>query len=529
MGFFGLKNNSSLSSILSQTSGEYIFNETNFDNNTDALLWYKRGNLYLAGTLYASRIMVGDETSSQTWDNYFTNLIANNVPDVTPTLTSLFDEAGAILTKAQNSLTELDSLQIRNTSILKNFIDSARTAQTQKIEWCVSSGGNNPTYTSAVRIDPNEGIWMGSTKAIKFFSTFPTTSDQSSATLDIAPERILLGAQSGTNSASVSIKPSQILLAVSGVAATGATTHITETTTTSGVQIQKDYIGMATGTGADRSLVSLSPSRILIGTGFTADPGVGQTINGSYILIENKVIDSSTTPATRAACFEIGSTGIFRILSPTLTINNNATSTSKMLYIGTNADWKDADSALQLTQTDGLQMKAKSLCVNSGNTEIQSQSGFIRFSGRRVDIKTTLPGTSQSSETVQDLINQGYLIGDLIEIRDSEHLSGVPNGLYELVQDASIADTGLGWQEHEISGMTDDEYNNFIAEKTEVSFSLDRNGNLICRSIVCFGDIICNGTIYSPNSFSQIQNDQSGVIAGNQNLFTGPSGTVFFY
>ena len=121
-----------------------------------------------------------------------------------------------------------------------------------------------------------------------------------------------------------------MLLASGSVADLNATTKITTTASTAGVQIQKDYIGLAAGSGTSRSLVSIKPTRFLIGNGFTNE---NNYTAGNYILMDN---------ANGEAIFEIGTTGIFKILSPMLKIDNSATGTNNNLYIADNATWSSA-------------------------------------------------------------------------------------------------------------------------------------------------------------------------------------------
>mgnify|MGYP007104084573 CR=1 FL=1 len=72
---------------------------------------------------------------------------------------------------------------------------------------------------------------------------------------------------------------------------------------------------MATGSGNSRSLISLAPSKILIGVG-TLSNGVP---SGSYVRIENDTTNHTST-------FEIGSTGIFKVLTPNFYVATDNTS-----------------------------------------------------------------------------------------------------------------------------------------------------------------------------------------------------------
>ena len=205
---------------------------------------------------------------------------------------------------------------------------------------------------AALKLNPSTGIWMGSNKEVRFFSGTLPSSGNSGANILLNADKIHLGVSGGNNGAAAILTKDQIFFAVGSVVTT-TTTKIT-TSTGSGVQIQKDYIGMAlsaTRSGSTyRSLVSIKPDQILIGSATgaitEASLGNGTGLNGSYIKIAN-----GTKPI-----MEIGSTGQLIIRTSTLFLDNQATGTNAMFALR-KVSGNSSEDILTFSQTNGLSIK----------------------------------------------------------------------------------------------------------------------------------------------------------------------------
>ena len=197
-------------------------------------------------------------------------------------LKEIFNEAGSILSTAGNSLADIQSLSSSNANILSGLYSGIQNGFGNGIDYTVLIGDNRSV--SAVRINKDEGIFIGSNKKIILSSTNAIKDNSgnyigdpnianSGANVELSPQRLLMGVSNldNGNAGIVDITSDQILLAVGTTAKQMKDTDIiTENTVSglelSGVQIKKDYIGLATGVGNNRSIVSIEPTGITLGS-----------------------------------------------------------------------------------------------------------------------------------------------------------------------------------------------------------------------------------------------------------------------
>ena len=208
---------------------------------------------------------------------------------------------------------------------------------------------------AAFSLDPAHGIWLGSNQEVRLFSGTATlpSSGSSGTNILLTPTKLHLGISNGTTGSAAVLTADQILFAVGSIVDSNSTTKLTETTSISGVQIQKEYIGLATGTAASgtnnyRSLVSIKPTQILIGVAKGAATsessfGNGSNLNGAYIKISN-----SSTPS-----FEIGSSGQFIVRTPTFFIDNSATGNNAIFALR-QINGNNSTDLLTFSQNGGL-------------------------------------------------------------------------------------------------------------------------------------------------------------------------------
>ena len=78
-------------------------------------------------------------------------------------------------------------------------------------------------------------------------------------------ERLLFGVTTSDSASAVDMTADQIVIGIANAVLGMENLKITTSEASSGVQIKKDYIGMATGDKNNRSIVSLEPTRIFIG------------------------------------------------------------------------------------------------------------------------------------------------------------------------------------------------------------------------------------------------------------------------
>ena len=159
---------------------------------------------------------------------------------------------------------------------------------------------SSDTSTSAVKISQDEGIYLGSSQAITIFSGAVDASG-SSANVEMTNSHLLLGVSSGSNGTAAEFTKDKIVLAVGGNTNNITTNSLSYAppsgvSAQSGVLIQKDYIGLATGSGNNRNVITMNDQGIML-----AAAGQGNTIidtdshTGSYVRISTNGIDLGST------------------------------------------------------------------------------------------------------------------------------------------------------------------------------------------------------------------------------------------
>lgn len=262
---------------------------------------------------------------------------------------------GGIYLTTSDAYTGTHSVSINKDGILLESMADINVASSGSINIYSTSKDE----ASAIRINRSEGIFIGTGKTISLSST---TSSITGSGFEMTPERILLGVTTESKTGAVDIKAEGIILAIANVASSYENLKLGLDGTASGVQIKRDYIALAAGTASARSLISMTPKKILIGvakdmaSGQSTEAVVKSKFNGAYIEITNE----------SQATFEIGSSGAFKVLSPTLRLDNTATvstSTTNMLYIADNSNWASANTGIQFNMANGLEIKAKKFTV----------------------------------------------------------------------------------------------------------------------------------------------------------------------
>lgn len=133
--------------------------------------------------------------------------------------------------------------------------------------------------TAAVTINSTEGIWLGSNKSLKLYSGDVILDDDGNvisgnvgSNVELTPGHLLLGVGNLTsnNATAIEMSDEQIIIAAGSKLDDIKTNDKGEiadfgSSELAGVQIKKDYIGMATGSGTERSLLSLTPQKVMVG------------------------------------------------------------------------------------------------------------------------------------------------------------------------------------------------------------------------------------------------------------------------
>lgn len=154
---------------------------------------------------------------------------------------------------------------------------------------------NSLQSTSALSLDPYNGIWIGSGKGIRLYSgninltqntdgTFSLASGIG-ASVELLPTRLLFGVSNTSgNATAVEMTDSYFILGAGDQMDNLRDYNFTNGNLI-GVKATKDYIGLATGAGINRSLVYISPAEILLGNSSNQTSGAFVSIKKSGIII----------------------------------------------------------------------------------------------------------------------------------------------------------------------------------------------------------------------------------------------------
>ena len=252
------------------------------------------------GTLKQETITNAFNNNSQTLDSYLNSYFDNSLL-VQEKLGSLFNEAGELLHEANKGLVNAQSLTKSNATILSGFLTNVKEGFENGIDYSeeVLLQSGDQKRISAVRINKDEGIFIGSNKKITL-STINAIQDNqgryitdpdkaTGANIEITPARIFLGVSKINNEASgiIDITSDQIIIAngtASNTLETNPVDEITNNAALSGIQIKKDYIGLALTKNNKRSIISIKPTDITFG-----NATLNQT--GSYVKISEEKIE----------------------------------------------------------------------------------------------------------------------------------------------------------------------------------------------------------------------------------------------
>lgn len=153
-------------------------------NNDKAMLYFDNGDLYIAGTLYASEIYIkADRTTSEKvgWNTYWTNKHDTWRSEVTQQVTSLFDEAGTILSLGEQTLYDNYNNVTTAAQELQQFLASAKQLKPVK-----NTGANPPsTFKPGDLWWPASGTYKGNRYIAISYSNAATGASTSPITTEV--------------------------------------------------------------------------------------------------------------------------------------------------------------------------------------------------------------------------------------------------------------------------------------------------------------------------------------------------------
>lgn len=366
--------------------------------------------------------------------------------------------------------------------------------------------------TSAIKLDADTGIWIGSGKSIRLFSGTGT----SGSNVSITPTHIFLGTTSGSSASAFDMTPDYIIMAV-GTNSTNFTSSNVEANSTNsivGLKITRQSFGLATGSGTGRAVMIMNSAGVLIGAGNTPEDsgsyvritGTKVEIGSTGILSVNMTNFKLQTDSTNGTSFAVGEN--FGTITSVNSVSASDTwvgmiynkngffihgnvvaqafiaqcSTGYLKAEGNNLGFYDSNnkSILNLNGSgitcggDFNITTGHNLIAESGKTEIDSTSGRITFSINRYSTVSSLPSS-----------NTNYRAGDLVYVT-----SGSNQGLWKLGSNGS-------WTKVSSASQTSTEVTNYVANAIAMnSFQVTDDGLIICDRIICRGQVVSQGGFY---------------------------------
>lgn len=132
------------------------------------------GNLYITGTVFADSFKIlkhkADLNDSNAIPMGLLEFLSVNFEDhvrVSQNLQYIFNAAGDILRRSLSSLSTLNGSVVENAGILQGFLSRAKQIPHSPIQLIAGDGDR---AISAISIHPTQGIWMGSTNSLTFYS-----------------------------------------------------------------------------------------------------------------------------------------------------------------------------------------------------------------------------------------------------------------------------------------------------------------------------------------------------------------------
>ena len=245
---------------------------------------------------------------------------------------------------------------------------------------------------------------------------------------------------------------------------------------------------------------------------------------------ENFIIDS--TAVGNESMFYVGGTinNVEKFIKYTpnggLQIKGSITATSLLVGDTTGNNYLQYDSGtlsaaltqLKITHVD--QNNQQTTAINIGNevVDIAGKSGSISFSPHKWYVYQT-----ESDIPLNDIKNNSqYSIGDLFEIRDTHELKGLVNKgdddhspTLETVEIKDSAGNPVTLYKSDNITLTDDARRIIAKYVGDSTIQIRQDGSITCASLVCFGDIICYGTVYYMGT-GTIDSGSSGGGSGSQ-------------
>lgn len=287
---------------------------------------------------------------------------------------------------------------------------------------------NVTTSVSGLLLDPDKGVWIGSTNRIRFYTdNLANVTDNTVANVEIDPNHLFFGmydttisgAKAGSSTA-FELTNSHIILAAGDVynqiKASGST-GIVLNGNIAGLEITKEKIGFATGANAARNVIIMDSGGIKVGSG--TDPAT----NGSFVYISGSGVS-------------IGSQGTLSINTTNFKVVPNASGTNQFFFVGNSNKYieylangtlniKGGITATTLTVGDnGSYMKYDSSGLNIANGGLTYNGSALSVTGALTATALTVGNTSSNNYMIYNgstLTVKGAITATTLTVGSDDH------------------------------------------------------------------------------------------------------------
>lgn len=273
------------------------------------------GNLYIKGSIFADAFYIVKEQDgewvSTLFDEYLRQFYGEDNVNVKETLQEAFDQAGEILQAGLTSISELEEINYNNQHLLYNFLEDMKSGLKADREIKLYGTSSVDIYNgdpddistvNVISLNAERGIWLGSGKAINFYSGGLNNATSSSSSVSINPQRILfgvIGTNASASATALEMNQDAIILASAGnlttiqnaqFPATGSSSPtapyetLKSNTQVTAMVLEKDRFGLATqATNNSRNLILMDEDGVFVGNSTALDSNGDLDLTGAFV------------------------------------------------------------------------------------------------------------------------------------------------------------------------------------------------------------------------------------------------------
>ena len=193
--------------------------------------------------------------------------------------------AGGINLLAGNSIANSTSAIIMDPTQIDMRAGTLKLEASSTINMVASQG--TMANTSTIKLDANDGIWIGSGKKISIFSGSNTTGTN----MELTPTHMIMGVTNNASSSVFELKPEYLIMGVGTTGSDFSSSNVAVAAASSitGMKLTKNSFGLSVGQDNARTVILANSEGLTIGTGNTPNT------DGSYIKLTGSEMTIGST------------------------------------------------------------------------------------------------------------------------------------------------------------------------------------------------------------------------------------------